>query len=254
MFLVKQGDSGPRAILIQGVLRSLGAQVTIDGHFGPLTAGAVRTFQQRRDVHLSPDGDVGLDTWEVMERLSGFKVINVVDAEDPAQMARVTAGLTRGRASNVIIMHGQSNALAVSINQVLARANSSNSFAMVRFYGHGGEGAQGVALGHNGSLLEHRAGMSVALLPEVRREFARLNDVLAMFGCIDLMGCSVGGGNDGRTLLAGIADAAGRPAEAGIQTQFSQNVGYTPFNFEGPVKVMYPGGAAMSQWCQRVRR
>ncbi len=254
MFLIVQGHVGPRVVMVQGILRRLGADLTIDGDFGPVTAEAVRAFQRRSDVRLSPDGQVGIDTWHAIERLTGLRVFNVVDAEDPAQRTRVMGGLGRAGAHDVILMHGQSNALPSAISQVVAAAGASGVAAMVRFYSHGGPGAQNVAGGHDGATLTRdRAGFSAALMPEMRPHFARLADILAPFGCVDLMGCSVGNGGDGQTLLGGIADAAQRPAEAGINTQFSENVGYQPFNFEGPVRQVYPGGATRHAWGARVQ-
>ena len=76
---------------------------------------------------------------------------------------------------------------------------------------------------------------------------------MAIWGCIDLMGCSVGAGNAGRSLLHKIADASGRPAEAGIQVQYSQDVGYTVFNFEGPVRDAYPGHRSRAGWGHHVQ-
>ncbi len=240
--------------MIQGVLRRLGVDLRVDGDFGPTTVEAVRAFQRRPDVRLTPDGQVGIATWLAMERLTGLRVLNIVDAEDPAQRTRVTGGLARAGAHDVVQMYGQSNALASAVSQVVARAGASGIAAMVRFYSHGGQGAQNVAGGHDGAVLAaHRAGFSAALMPEMRPHFARLSDLLAPFGCVDLMGCSVGGGAAGQTLLRGIADAVQRPTEAGINTQYSENIGYQPFNFEGPTRQTYPGGVTRHAWGTRVQ-
>jgi hypothetical protein len=254
MFLVKKGDVGPRVIMVQGILRKLGSGLTIDGDFGEATEAAAKEFQGRSDVRLTPDGQVGISTWQAIERLTGLRVFNIVDAEDPAQRTRVMGGLRRAGARDVIVMYGQSNALASAISQVVASAAASGVAAMVRFYSHGGPGAQNVAGGHDGAVLEpHRAGFSAALMPEMRPHFARLADILAPFGCVDLMGCSVGNGAPGQTLLGGIADAAQRPTEAGVNTQYSDDVGYQPHNFEGPVRQVYPGGATRHAWGTRVQ-
>ena len=175
----------------------------------------------------------------------------MVDAEDPAQRQRVCSGLTRAGA-NPIIMYGMSNAVASAIDEVCNRAGGSGRIAMVRFYSHGGPGLQNVASGHDGGNLGHLSGISVQHFPAMRAQFERLGDVLAPFGCIDLMGCSVGDGAMGQTLLEGVAEAANRPAEAAYQTQYSQDVGYTVFNFEGPVRQCYPGRRSATAWGQRV--
>ncbi len=54
MFLIVQGHVGPRVVMVQGILRRLGADLTIDGDFGPVTAEAVRAFQRRSAHHALP--------------------------------------------------------------------------------------------------------------------------------------------------------------------------------------------------------
>jgi hypothetical protein len=255
MFLIKRGDVGPRVIMLQGVLRRSGAStVRIDGEFGVQTEHAVQAVQRRADVRLTADGQVGIDTWRALERITGCRVINVVDAEDPAQRTRITNGLARAGATDVILMWGQSNAVAAAIGQVLGRAGSSGNIAMVRFFSHGGQGAQNVASGHDASNMDHLAGFTTQNWSRVRGSFAQLARVLAPFGCIDLMGCSVAGGESGRQLLTNMADAIQRPVEGGLHTQYSNDIGYQPFNFEGPVRHVYPGGSTRGAWAQRVHR
>lgn len=252
MLLVKRGDRGPRVIMIQGILRSMGSPISIDGAYGPATAAAVAAFQGRAGGGISADGTVGLETWAAMERLSGYRIINVVDAEDAAQRQRVCSGLTRA-GGDPIIMHGMSNAVMQAMDEVCNRAGGSGGVAMVRFYSHGGPGMQNVASGADGGNMGHLSGISVQHFPAMRAQFERLSDVLAPFGCVDLMGCQVGDGAQGRALLEGIADAANRPAEAAVQLQYSQDVGYTVFNFEGPVTQCYPGRRSRIGWGQRVQ-
>lgn len=252
MFLIKRGQSGPRVIMVQGILRELGAAIVIDGDFGQRTQDAVKAFQRRADVGLTADGQVGINTWQAMARLTGYKVINVVDAEDPAQRTRVLGGLTRAGATDVIVMYGQSNAVATAVGEVVNRAGGSNTCAMVRFYSHGGQGAQNVAAGHDGSFMGDYAGFTADTMPQHASTFARLNDILTPFGCVDLMGCSVGGGANGLRLLTAMSNAVQHPVEGGMNTQYSQDVGYIPLNFEGPVRQVYPGGVSRHAWGRRV--
>ncbi len=59
--LVKQGDSHHPVESVQYLLHMRGHPVTIDGIFGPNTAGAVRAFQAQKK--LAQDGEVGPLTW-----------------------------------------------------------------------------------------------------------------------------------------------------------------------------------------------
>ncbi|PZW50358.1 putative peptidoglycan binding protein [Humitalea rosea] len=251
MLLIRRGDRGPRVVMIQGILRAQGAHIDIDGAYGPNTAAAVSAFQQRAGGLLA-DGTIGLDTWRAIERVTGYRIINVVDAEDSAQRQRVCSGLTRA-GGNPIIMYGMSNAVAAAMDEVVARAGAGGMTAMVRFYSHGGPGMQNVASGHDGGNMGHLSGVSVQHFPAMRAQFERLNDILAPFGCVDMMGCSVGDGAQGDALLNGISDAANRPAEAGIQVQYSQDEGHKVFNFEGPVKASYPGRRSRQAWGRHVQ-
>ena len=251
MLLVKKGDHGPRVVMVQGLLRATGNPVVIDGSFGPMTEAAVIRYKATLPG-ATPGGQIDLETWRVIERTTGYRIINVVDAEDAAQRQRVMSGLTRAGAE-AIIMYGMSNAVTQAIGEVIDRAGGSGTLAMIRFYSHGGPGAQGVAMGHDGSMLPHLAGISLQHFEMMRAQFQRLNDVLTVWGCVDLMGCSVGSGQAGRSLLHKIADSAGRPAEAGIQVQYSQDVGYTVFNFEGPIREAYPGHRSRAGWGRHVQ-
>lgn len=58
---VKQGAVGERVFAIQYLLNARGARLATDGHFGPATAAAVRSFQAKS--HLQADGQVGPLTW-----------------------------------------------------------------------------------------------------------------------------------------------------------------------------------------------
>jgi zinc D-Ala-D-Ala carboxypeptidase len=58
---VTQGAVGERVYAVQYLLNAHGARLATDGHFGPLTAAAVRSFQSRS--HLQADGQVGPQTW-----------------------------------------------------------------------------------------------------------------------------------------------------------------------------------------------
>ena len=58
--LLRNGSSGSRVSLMQRDLRAIGYTLSIDGVFGDETEAAVKQFQ--RDVFLTDDGIVGLDT------------------------------------------------------------------------------------------------------------------------------------------------------------------------------------------------
>ena len=63
--IVRQGDQAHPVKTVQYLLRQHGrSEVAVDGIFGPITAAAVRAFQQARG--LTVDGIVGNQTWPAL--------------------------------------------------------------------------------------------------------------------------------------------------------------------------------------------
>jgi peptidoglycan hydrolase-like protein with peptidoglycan-binding domain len=60
--IVRRGDKGELVREIQTL-----TFITVDGDFGPVTEGAVKSFQSRRD--LKPDGIVGPVTWAAFDKI-----------------------------------------------------------------------------------------------------------------------------------------------------------------------------------------
>ncbi|AYF98208.1 peptidoglycan-binding protein [Protaetiibacter intestinalis] len=61
---VRQGDDGNDVKAVQTLLNKYGYGLTVDGSFGPLTASAVRGFQQSKGITV--DGIVGPQTWQYL--------------------------------------------------------------------------------------------------------------------------------------------------------------------------------------------
>ena len=62
--LVREGDEQHPVQTLQYLLRARGHNLTVDGIFGPVTAAAVRAFQQQEG--LAVDGIVGPLTWSAL--------------------------------------------------------------------------------------------------------------------------------------------------------------------------------------------
>ncbi|MFJ7158176.1 N-acetylmuramoyl-L-alanine amidase [Streptomyces sp. NPDC101118] len=59
--VLRPGDTGERVRILQHLLLQHGAQVPVDGSFGPATESALRAFQTRSETVL--DGVAGAQTW-----------------------------------------------------------------------------------------------------------------------------------------------------------------------------------------------
>jgi peptidoglycan hydrolase-like protein with peptidoglycan-binding domain len=62
--LVREGDEQHPVQTLQYLLRARGHNLTVDGIYGPVTAAAVRAFQQQEG--LTVDGIVGPVTWSAL--------------------------------------------------------------------------------------------------------------------------------------------------------------------------------------------
>ena len=83
MILIQNGESGPRVVLLQTLLRAKGATLDIDGVFGNQTYRAVVAFQKGvPGGALKPDGVVGPKTWPYLVDGTDLTVADSVDVTD----------------------------------------------------------------------------------------------------------------------------------------------------------------------------
>lgn len=67
--ILRHGSSGPDVTYLQQKLNELGFALRVNGQFGFGTEGVVKDFQSGEG--LSPDGVVGIATWDALERATG---------------------------------------------------------------------------------------------------------------------------------------------------------------------------------------
>jgi hypothetical protein len=245
MILLKRGQQGPSVVVLQVLLKAVGgATIKVDGIFGPNTERAVRAFQTSQPG-LGRDGIVGKSTWPPLARKAGVYIADVVDMEDPSTAAQEATDI-RAAGGNPVILRGMSNGVGQAVVDI-QRQYPSGSIAILRFHSHGEAGDMNVSAGTGGDSAADLSGISHDNIATVRPLLRNLGRHLISCACIEFHGCSVGHGVLGKKLLQGVADAAERPASAGIQTQYSGG-GYSTFRFEGPVASAYSGSITMKQW------
>ncbi len=208
----------------------------MDGIFGRNTREAVRGFQRERG--LNPDGVVGKDTWAALISGEGLKVIDSVDVTNPKDMGYEDAAI-RGAGGRPIVNFGMCNGIKDVTGKIRMRAGVGD-VVLLRFHGHGAPGEMGVTTG-TGSEISSEFG--VTFLDSLARYLQRLWTVFAPFGSVELHGCRVGAGPDGRRLVTALARAWGVPVTAAIRTQYGG--GSSTLRFEGPIVTAFPGGGGL---------
>jgi Putative peptidoglycan binding domain len=244
MNLIFQGDVLPVVTTLQILLRRHlpHAEIKSDGRFGPRTKGAVEAFQIQH--RLSKDGVVGRFTWNKTTEVSGLQTIDVVDGTDPSLVALEAADITNAGGIPIVV-YGMSGGVDFVMSQIRARASGSNSVDLLRFHGHGTRGIQNVTGGDlNGA--PHLAAISDDNFPQVATSLGRIRHIFVEFGCVELLGCSVGGGPKGRSLVGKLANVWGVPLTAGVFDQLGG--GRNTFRFEGPTVSAFPGGGDLKSW------
>src|SRR5262249_50808277 len=144
---------------------------------------------------------------------------------------------------------GMSGGVDFVMNQIAARAGGNGTVMLLRFHGHGNRGLQNLTGGEiNGA--PHLAAISDDNFPQVVGSLQKITRVFAGFGSVQLLGCEVGGGAKGKSLVNKLANTWGVPVTAGQRTQFGG--GAKTFVFEGPTISGFPGGVDLKAWSKQM--
>lgn len=136
----------------------------------------------------------------------GGMQINALDLVDPG-VSTIEAGL-RSRTNQTILKYGgMCNGVGQLATDVTNLA-SSGKLGVLRIWSHGFPGGQGVSSGMPDARFSakgQRAGFALNNFAEVERDLSRLTSCFASGGRVELRGCSVGTGDDGRRFLQELA-------------------------------------------------
>ena len=238
MMMLYQGDVRPVVTTMQKLLGGL----TCDGHFGPRTKEAVRSFQ--RAQNLTPDGVVGPRTWSRLMEVNDVQTVDVVDGTDPDLLATEAADI-RAAGGNPIILYGMSNGIAVMVSEVIRRVGREGRLALLRLHSHGGPGIMNVSAGHQ-DMSQHMTSVALSTLGYSGPILAQLGPYFMRAGSMELMGCNVGQGPAGTGLLNGTSRHVMVPVTAAVLTQYGG--GNQTWRFEGPIRTGYPYGGNLKGW------
>lgn len=224
-----------------------GEHIAVDGIYGPNTESAVEDFQNRTPG-LQVDGIVGENTWGELVSRTGLQVIDSVDVTDEA-LRQMEASDISGSGGRPLVNFGQSGGLRTALDKIRHRAGQGD-VVLLRFHGHGSPGSMGTTSGRLGSSAAPAAGFGSATIDYAAQWLARKMgpSAFAPFGSVELHGCNVARGAQGRRLLTALAWALQVPATAGTRTQ--RGGGTASFRFEGPTRTVVPGGGSIKSWAR----
>ncbi len=240
----------PLAALVQLALNAAGAALKVDGAYGRLSVAAMKDFQ--RDRRLTVDGVVGKQTWPRLMATRSVQIGDIVDGYEKKGWALETSDLRDAGAQPFVNYPRSLEQTRVIYMQMISHFKGSN-LSLLRFHGHGNSGTQVI---FGGTTKSERYNLLTPWLlesKEGRQIFKGLRPAMSRYGSIQLNGCSVGRGAEGRKLLRLLADVSGVPVSAGTSTQFAGGRSAT-FFVEGKIETQCPGGVSLKSWAQNLPR
>jgi peptidoglycan hydrolase-like protein with peptidoglycan-binding domain len=249
MIYLEQGMTLPVVTTAQLLLRQSKpyASVNCTGNFDPFTRVAVVNFQKFHKVVT--DGAIGKDNWDRLTSPKKLRTIDVVDGTDQSLVDLEVKDI-RKQGGNPIILYAASNGVQELVEAVKRRATGEGSVALLRIHGHGGPGMQGVSTGQNNGQ-RHLAGISDENFGVTGAQLAQLKSLMCPYGSVQLLGCNVGEGSKGKSLVNKLTESFGVPVTAAVLEQLGG--GRNTFTFEGPTVTGIPGGGTIKSWSQMVQ-
>jgi hypothetical protein len=252
--LLRKGDRIPTVGVLQTLLNRqiAGKKLAVDGTFGLKTKKAVIDFQKPRK--LKPDGIVGKVTWPRLITATDFKVVDAVDITDPDVLNEEGTDI-KDVGGRPIFTGSMCNGIGEVVQRILMRTSTDGSLVLLRFFGHGASANMGISDGEG--YIQHRSGRRTFLEDASRtaitnKNFSasaptlgRLRFSFGVYSSVELHGCLVARGVDGRQLLQRLAGLWGVPVSGGMQFQYG---GACTFRFEGPVYTAFPAGYTLRSW------
>lgn len=269
MILIRKGDRGPRVVLMQLLLNRKGAspKVGVDGIYGPKTQEAVEDF--REVAKKGREGMMDGEVWHQLITGTGLRLVDSVDMAPDSGNQGDFDELTQAGGTPIAQTRSVGKGVADAIDRIIAAAEKAGTIALLRFHGHGHQGAWwtvavgdplGVKKKDEAAYKELKGDWPSyihmkhveKLLPTLRK----LRPYFAKFGSVEHHGCKIG---TNRQLLHVLAAAWRVPVSGGKEDQYGgvkeAGGGFkgTTFVFEGPTYTAFPGYQNLKNWARSVR-
>ena len=185
-------------------------------------------------------------------------IIDFVDSSmGDAEEGELGAIREQGRRA-VTINRSEANSINLVIDAIIARAEAGGGrgvITLLRFFGHGARGGMGITNSEHDlrTMPQYSNVISRSVIAANPHIFARLRPYFAAKACVELHGCHVARGPEGRQLLRWLSDIWGVPVSAGSHTQ-SVGSGDVLTQFESTVYTAYPNGRLTRDPNRRVQK
>lgn len=171
-------------------------------------------------------------------------IVEVIDMDDsttglPQNSIGLWNAAHRPQDGRVIVkLYGMSNGVEEMVTQIEQRVQSGR-IDLLRVWGHGYPGGQGVSGGHDGTAFQNDfAGMTVTNFSGIQHSLSRLTALFTPNAKVELRGCTVAQGAGSR-LLTLLAQLWGVPVQGGAVTQHASS------NWDPPVYEADPPNGAL---------
>ena len=144
--------------------------------------------------------------------------LDVIDMGDP-KLGNDRAKRVKAYSNGIFRMYPMSNGIVQMVDEVYNFVSASGSLKVLRIWGHGWSGGQLIAAGDGQSGVDNASALWGPNIETYAYYIARLGELFASDGRIELKGCSVAQGTDGEKFLIRIAVALGFPVQASSVTQ-----------------------------------
>ena len=167
-------------------------------------------------------------------------IIDVIGGSDRGPTRNEVTQL-KAAGGDPIIVNGMPNAVGQLAKRIIERAGSHGMITLRRFHGELALGIAGSASGRERERSTRLTNLLGRRRTGAQRALAALRPYFAPNGRVELHGCQVERGAAGRRLIQSLAATLGVPVSAGVRAHHGGV--RKAFEFEGPVRTAYPGGA-----------
>ncbi len=272
MFFLSPGESGPRVVLVQSLLRLKGINVRITGHWDSACMKSVGEY--RTELNLPAYGSVTPNVFFNLIQGCKLKVIDAVDASAGSAAVGSKRELEQAGIKPLMNPRVPGHGVAKAVDGIVERSKN-HQIGLLRLYGHGNGGHWiSIALGDPYHLRHSRSQKDQEEYQRLKADWqsyldyshyerhrptlSRITPFFANFGSVEIHSCTVGSKN--QALIRKMAETWGVPVTAGMGIQsggqyFQNRWGeWVPemFVMEGEVFTAYPRSGSLKSWAATI--